>query len=60
MSEKTPAVEQAPTFSKDQLLRSQKYAKRRDLLDALLENGKEYTLEAVDSKIEKFMKGPVD
>ena len=30
----------APTHSKEQLLRSQRYAKRRDLLGALLEDGK--------------------
>lgn len=39
----------APTHSKEQLLRSQRYAKRRDLLGALLEDGKWYTLEEVDS-----------
>lgn len=39
----------APTHSKEQLLRSQRYAKRRDLLGALLEGGKWYTLEEVDT-----------
>ena len=45
----------APTHSKEQLLRSQ----RRDLLGALLEDGKWYTLEEVDTAIENFMKGKV-
>ena len=49
----------APTHSKEQLLRSQRYAKRRDLLGALLEDGKWYTLEEVDTAIENFMKGKV-
>lgn len=49
----------APTHSKEQLLRSQRYAKRRDLLGALLEDGKWYTLEEVDTAIENFMKGRV-
>ncbi len=49
----------APTHSKEQLLRAQRYAKRRDLLGALLEDGKRYTLEEVDTAIEKYMKGKV-
>lgn len=49
----------APTHSKEQLLRSRRYAKRRDLLGALLEDGKWYTLEEVDTAIENFMKGKV-
>ena len=49
----------APAHSKEQLLRSQRYAKRRDLLGALLEDGKWYTLEEVDTAIENFMKGKV-
>ena len=40
-------------------MRSQRYAKRRDLLGALLEDGKWYTLEEVDTAIENFMKGKV-
>ena len=35
------------------------HAKRRDLLGALLEGGKWYTLEEVDTAIENFMKGKV-
>lgn len=49
----------APTHSKKQLLKSQRYAKRRDLLGALLEDDKWYTLEEVDATIENFMKGKV-
>ena len=46
-------------FSKEQLLSSKKYANRRDLVDALLEDGKEYATDDVDKKIESFMKGKV-
>lgn len=49
----------AAAFSKAQLLTSQKYAHRRDLIGALLEDDKVYTLHEVDALIEKFMKGKV-
>lgn len=47
------------TYTKEQLLASTKYANRRDLISALLENGKTYTLDKVDALIDKFMKGKV-
>ena len=60
MAKATAAAKPATlTHSKEQLLRSQRYAKRRDLLGALLEGGKWYTLEEVDTAIENFMKGKV-
>ncbi len=46
-------------FSKEQILASAKYSKRRDLVDALLKDNEKYTLETVDNMIEKFMKGKV-
>lgn len=48
------------SHTKEQILRSERYAKRRDLLSALLENDKQYTLEEVDTAIDKFMKGKVN
>lgn len=54
-----PAEGQAPAYSKAQLAASQKYANRRDLISALLDDGKTYTLDEVDTLIEKFMKGKV-
>ena len=54
-----PPITAPVVFPKEQLLRSQRYAKRRDLLGALLEDGKWYTLEEVDTAIENFMKGKV-
>lgn len=49
----------AAVFTKQQLVESRKYANRRDLLKALLEDGKSYTIAEVDAAIEKFMKGKV-
>ncbi len=46
-------------YTKEQLLASTKYANRRDLISALLDDGKTYTLTEVDALIEKFMKGKV-
>ncbi len=48
-----------PKFSKEQLLKSQWYSHRRDILTALLEDGKTYSHAAVDRKISEFMKGKV-
>lgn len=46
-------------FSKEQILASDRYVNRRDLVDALLDTDKSYTLETVDNLIEKYMKGQV-
>ena len=51
--------ETAPTFTRDQLAASKRYATRRDLVNVLLEDGKQYTLAEVDEKIEAFKKGKV-
>lgn len=46
----------APVFTKRNILTFQRYAKRRDLLSVLLEDGKEYTMEQVDSLLQNFFK----
>lgn len=46
-------------FSKEQLIASDKYANRRDLVSALLDDNETYTIATVDKKIEEFMKGKV-
>jgi len=63
---KTPQEEPARSvaanpvvFSKSKLLTLKRYAKRRDLLKALLKDGETYTLDQVDALIGKFMKGKV-
>ena len=45
--------------TKEQLAASKRYAKRRDLIMALLEPGKTYTLNEADRLIDGFMKGKV-
>lgn len=47
------------TFSKEQLIKSDKYAKRRDLLSFKLKEDEKYTFKQVDKIISKFMKGKV-
>lgn len=49
----------AAIYSKEQLVGSKKYATKRDIISALLENGKSYTLDEVDALIKKYMKGKV-
>lgn len=46
-------------FTKEQLLSAKKYSNRKDILGVLLEDGKEYTIEQVDTLMDKFMKGKV-
>ena len=46
-------------FGKEQLLISARYRNRKDLVSALLDNGKAYTVAEVEQMIEKFMKGQV-
>ena len=56
MATKTPdEVKQAePEYSKQQLLTSQRYAHRRDLIGALLVDGKTYTIKGVDKLIKDY------
>lgn len=49
----------APVFTRAQLAASKRYAQRRDLLHALLEDDRTYTTAEVDVLIERFMKGKV-
>lgn len=55
--EKTGVTEK---FTKDKLLVSSRYLEKKDIVSALLEDDKEYTLSEVDELIEKFMKGKVE
>ena len=47
------------TFSKQELLQAECYHGKKDLVSALLEDGRKYSLKEVDAVIEKFMKGKV-
>lgn len=56
----TTEVQSVPIeFSKEQILASAKYRNNRDLVDAILDEKKRYTIENVDSLVEKYMKGEV-
>jgi hypothetical protein len=50
----------AVTYNKQQILNSKKYKSRRDVLGAILADGKMYTKEEVESLLEQFMKGKVN
>lgn len=50
---------EATKYSYEQLIASKRYNGRRDLLDALLEHSKTYTIDEIDALIDSFMKGPV-
>lgn len=43
-------------YSKEQILASAKFAGRRDILDVLLADGKEYTIAEVNSVMNGWMK----
>ncbi len=46
-------------FSGEQLLRSERFRGRRDILSALVKPGEQYTVLAVEQLIEDYMKGQV-
>lgn len=46
-------------FTKEQLLQSDRYKHKIDLLNALLDPGKTYSRDEVDNIIKKHMKGKV-
>ena len=46
-------------FSKEQILKMERYANRKDLLSVILKDGKKYTLEQVGKEMAEFLKGKV-
>ncbi len=46
-------------YKKQELLKAERYRERKDLVGALLKDGREYSLEEVDAVIDKFVKGKV-
>ncbi len=61
---KTDITENIPgnskCFSKEQLMASSRYMARRALLDALLDDNREYSINETETIIERFMKGKVE
>lgn len=47
-------------FAKENILKSKKYHKRKDLINVLLLENKLYSYSEVDTLIEKFLKGKVN
>ena len=64
MAKKNKTVEtveqSAVTYTKEQILGSKKYKYRRDALGVILADGKEYTMDEVDTLLDEFMKGKVN
>ena len=46
-------------FSKEQLLAAERFQDRKDIVNTLLSPDKQYTVEAVEQEILKYMKGQV-
>ena len=46
-------------FSKEQLIATKRFQERKDILEALLNDGERYTVKAVEETIESYMKGRV-
>lgn len=50
---------EAPAFTKEQIMGSVKYSASKDLISALLDGKNTYTLDEVDRLIENYKKGKV-
>lgn len=59
-AEVVKTVQKPILFTKEQILKSRKYTHNKDLVSVLLLDSNLYSLEEVDRKIEKFMKGKVE
>ena len=49
----------AVKYTKEQLLKAKRYSQRKDLINALLEDNRQYAIDEVDAAIENFLKGKV-
>lgn len=58
-AKKSKAGDGGALFSAEQLLCSEKYRGRRDILTALLKPGERYTFSDVEKLVENYMKGKV-
>lgn len=46
-------------FSKEQLMAAERFKNRRDIVNALLQPDKQYTIAGVEQMIENYMRGQV-
>lgn len=61
MATKTKQVDEVvesvePKFPKEQILSANKFKNRKDILGVLLEDGKEYSFDQVETLMDDFMK----
>ena len=47
------------TYTKQAILNSERYSTKKDLVNALLDNDKKYTLKETDNIIKKYLKGVI-
>lgn len=59
MAKKTKTEKSVALFTKEQLLRSETFSKRRDILNAVLKEDEQYSVAAAETAVNKFMKGKV-
>lgn len=59
MTKTNPKRTKAPTFTKNQLVSSRKYALHQDVLNAILDADKVYTFNDVDKALKEFLEGKV-
>ena len=53
------ATIQEEAYTKQAILNSKRYIKQKDLVNALLDEDKKYTLKEVDKTIRKYLKGVI-
>jgi hypothetical protein len=59
MEEETKTAAADPTYTREALAVSKKYADRRDTIMVVLNDSKQYTTAEADQAIEKYLKKPV-
>lgn len=59
MTKKNVEKTNEPVFTKETLVKSKRFKDNRDIVSALLEDGKEYSIAEVEGKITEYMKGKV-
>ncbi len=59
MAEKKTVESTESKFTKEEIVSSKRYIEDSDIVRALLEDNKTYTLKEVDNIVEKFRKGKV-
>ncbi len=57
--EQTAEPVKAAVFSKEQLLAAERFRGRRDIVNALLAEGGQYTIAEVEQLIEKYMRSKI-